>query len=61
MKSSYKRIMFAGIIAISLGVVYSTTLSETSGSLGTVLIAIGGFLFVVAMSRKRKEDEEKSN
>ena len=53
--------MFAGIIAISLGVVYSTTLSETSGSLGTVLIAIGGFLFVVAMSRRRKEDEEKSN
>lgn len=46
-----------GIIVISLGVVLSTTMSEKVGSLGTVLIAIGGLLFIIAMNRKKKEDE----
>jgi len=54
----YKRIIFVGIIVIALGVTFSTTLKENVGSLGTVFIAIGGFLFIVGMARKRKEDAE---
>ena len=49
------------IIVIALGVVFSTAMSGAVGSLGTVFIAIGGFLFIVAMSRKRKEDREDSD
>ncbi len=54
----YERIIYTGIIVIALGVVFSTTLEEESGSLGTVFIAIGGLLFIAGMARKRKEDRE---
>ena len=49
----YKKIWFIGIIIISLGIIISTTLNETLGSLGIVFIAIGGFLFIVAMKKKK--------
>jgi len=54
----YKRILFIGIIVIALGVIFSTTLSDKLGSLGTVFIAIGGLLFIASMSRKKKEEGE---
>lgn len=53
----YKRTLFIGIVVIALGVVISTTLSESVGSLGTVFIAIGGLLFISGMSRMKKRDE----
>jgi len=53
-RESYKRIFFLGIILIALGVIYSTTLSETFGSLGIVFIAVGGLLFILAMRKKRQ-------
>lgn len=53
----YKRILFMGIIVISLGVILSTTLSDKLGSLGIVFIAIGGLLFIASMSRKKKEED----
>lgn len=54
----YKRILFMGIIVIALGVIFSTTLSDTLGSLGIVFIAIGALLFIASMSRKKKEEDE---
>ncbi len=54
----YKRILFIGIIVIALGVIFSTTLSDTLGSLGIVFIAIGGLLFIASMSRKKKEEND---
>jgi len=36
---------------------FTTTLKDTVGSLGTVLIAVGGLFFIIGMSKKRKEDE----
>lgn len=56
---AYKRFIFIGIIVIALGVTFSTTLKESVGSLGTVFIAVGGLLFIIGMSMKRKEDERK--
>lgn len=56
----YKRIFFIGLIVIALGVIFSTTLSETLGSLGIVFIAIGGLLFIASMSRKKKEEKDKA-
>lgn len=53
----YKRYYFIAIILISLGVIYSTTLKDTVGSLGTVFIALGSILILVALSKKRREVE----
>ena len=57
----YKRILFTGLIVIALGVIFSTTLRDTLGSLGIVFIAIGGLLFIASMSRKRKKKVSRKN
>ena len=56
----YKKFIFMGIIIIALGVTFSATLKDTVGSLGTVFIAVGGLFFIIGMSKKRKEDEQKN-
>ncbi len=43
------------MIVIALGVTFSTTLADTVGSLGTVLIAVGGLFFIMAMAERKKE------
>jgi len=55
----YRRTLFIGMIVIALGIVLSTTLSEKVGSLGIVFIAIGGLLFIIGMTRKKREDADK--
>ena len=55
---SYKRFAFAGMIMIALGIVYRTTLADGSGSLGTVLVAVGGLFLIVGLSMKRKQEEK---
>jgi Sec-independent protein secretion pathway component TatC len=54
---TYRKFIFIGIIIIALGITFTTTLKDTVGSLGTVLIAVGGLFFIIGMSKKRKEDE----
>lgn len=51
----YRRILFAGILIIALGVLLNTTLK--TGEAGTVLIAIGGLFFIFGMQQKRKEED----
>lgn len=51
--TDYKKILFIGIIIISLGIIISTTLNETLGPAGIVFIAIGGLLFIIAMKKKK--------
>ena len=57
-KTDYKKTIFAAIIFIALGVVFNTSLADTAGSLGTVLIAIGGLFFISGMAKKRKAESE---
>jgi galactitol-specific phosphotransferase system IIC component len=52
---NYRKYIFLGIIIISLGIVFSTTLQDSIKSLGTVLIAVGGLFFIIGMSKKNKE------
>lgn len=52
----YKKFIYIGIIIIALGTTILTTLQLPS-SLGSVAIAIGGFFFIVGMSKKRKHDK----
>lgn len=55
---NYRRFIFIGITIIALGIVFTTTLKDTVGSLGTVLVAVGGLFFIIGMSKKRKETEK---
>ena len=56
----YKRYFYMATVIIALGVIFSTTLRDAVGSLGSVFIAIGALLFIVALSKKRKEAEQKN-
>jgi predicted membrane channel-forming protein YqfA (hemolysin III family) len=53
----FKKFVFIGIILISLGVSLSTTIGDKTGSLGTVLVALGGLFFIIGMSLKKKSEE----
>lgn len=53
----YKKIIFVGVILIALGINFSTILSDSVGSLGTVFIAIGGLFFIIGMKEKKDTDE----
>jgi len=55
----YRKFIFIGIIIIALGITFSTTLRDTVGSIGIVFIAVGGLLFIIGISKKRKEDEQR--
>ncbi len=57
-EAAYRKIIFAGMIVIALGIAFTTTLKASVGSLGTVFIAIGGLLFIFGMNEKRKHDEK---
>ncbi len=52
----YQRLAFLGIIVIALGIVLTTTMKDTVGTLGIVFIGIGGFLLVAGMSEKRRSE-----
>lgn len=54
----FQRIFFIGIILIALGVSFNTTMKDSLGGLGTVLIALGGLFFIAAMAEKRRMDQE---
>lgn len=57
-KTGYKRYFFIGLILISLGATFSTTLRDRIGSLGTVFIAVGGLFFIISMAKKKKDPEK---
>lgn len=50
-----RKLFFVSMIVIALGVTFSTTLADTVGSLGIVLIAVGGLFFIMAMAERKKE------
>ena len=50
----YKKILFAAIIAIALGIVFSMNINRP---LGTIFIAIGGFFLIVSLNKKRQGEQ----
>jgi ABC-type Fe3+-siderophore transport system permease subunit len=56
----YRRSLFLGMVLIALGITFTTTLKDSVGPIGIVFVAVGGFFFIVGMSKKRKEDEQKN-
>jgi predicted membrane channel-forming protein YqfA (hemolysin III family) len=55
----YKQYIFIGITIITMGVIFSTTMKDVSGSLGIVFIAVGGLFFIIGMNLKKEKDETK--
>jgi len=51
-----KRYIFMGIIILSLGITFNTSMKDSFGSLGIVFIGLGGLFFIIGMNMKRKED-----
>ena len=55
--SESKKYIYFGLIVISLGVIYNTTLTDTVGSIGMIFMALGILFFIVGM-RKRKQEQQ---
>jgi hypothetical protein len=51
--TGYKRTLFTAIIVVAVGVVLTTILKGDLRAIGTVFIAVGGLLFILAMRRKQ--------
>jgi len=51
-----KRYIFMGIIILSLGITFNTSMKDSFGLLGIVFIGLGGLFFIIGMNMKRKED-----
>lgn len=56
---NYKQFLFISLLIIALGIVFNTSLKEQTGAMGNVLIAIGGLSLIIAMSKKRQNDQNK--
>ena len=59
--TGYRRKIFAGIIIISIGIVLSNLLEGSTGSIGIVLIAVGGLFLISGLNDKKKENSKKGN
>jgi len=53
-KRRYKRIFYLALVCFALGAVFSITLKEITGSLGTVFIGLGGLFLISSMAAKKK-------
>ena len=54
----YQRNIYLGIIIIALGITLSTTMAESVGAIGTVMIAVGSLFLLTGMARKSKQDSQ---
>ncbi len=56
--NNYRRLFFISIIMIAMGINLNTTWKGEFGTLGTVLIAVGGLFFIMAMGKKKEESKD---
>lgn len=57
-KPEFRKIIFLAISLIALGIVMTTVIHDMK-PVGIVMIAIGGFFFIIGI--KKKNDDEKNN
>jgi len=55
--TKHKRYIVLGIIFISLGIIFSSTMKDSNDSLGIVFIALGGLFIIKGVRMKMKEDK----
>ncbi|NQV37722.1 MAG: hypothetical protein HQ509_06940 [Candidatus Marinimicrobia bacterium] len=56
----YRRKGFFAIILIAFGVVMNSSLGTTPGTIGTVMIGVGG-LFLISTLNEKRDYEEKND
>lgn len=56
--AEYQKFIYLGIVVIALGIVFTTSLRETAGYFGNVLVAIGGLFFIIGMSKKKRSEKD---
>lgn len=56
---NYKRYIFMSILLNALGVTSMVTLKDTLGSLGIVMIAVGGLLLIIGLNMRKKKLRKK--
>jgi len=52
----YKRIFFLALVCFALAAIFNTVLKESTGSLGTIFVALGGLFLIASMAGKQKFD-----
>ena len=57
--NSYRGFVLAGLIVLSLGIIFNVSLRGSVDTLGNVFITLGVFLLIVGMSKKRKHKNQK--
>lgn len=57
---NYKRYIFMSILLNALGVTSMVTLKDTLGSLGIVMIAVGGLLLIIGLNMRKKKLRKKA-
>lgn len=54
---NYRGFIYLGMVFIALGIVIKTSMSDSLGSFGTVMLAVGGLSFIIGMARKKQSDQ----
>jgi len=57
----YLKTIFASMVIIAIGIVLKINFHESTGSLGILIVAIGGLFFIIGMKNKQKHDKKKLN
>jgi hypothetical protein len=52
--TTHRRVLFASIIFIALGITLSNVFHDVSSSIGIVFIAVGGLFFIIGIKEKKK-------
>ena len=54
---NYRAFIYLGMVIIALSIVVKTSMSDSLGSFGTVMLAVGGLSFIFGMARKKQFDQ----
>ena len=51
---NYRSFIYLGMVIIALSIIVKTSMSDSLGSFGTVMLAVGGLFFIIGMARKKQ-------
>jgi len=54
---NYLKSIFASMAIIAMGILLINYFQDSTGNLGIIIIAIGGFFFLIGMKNKKKVDK----
>ena len=57
---NYKRYIFASIVLNALGITSTVSFKDSLGSLGIIMIAVGGLLLIIGLNLRKKKLRKKA-